>query len=74
MKLYLIEVYNDKTNWKIKKAKQELGLKFADMFRAGLNIYLDKIEKEGAISFSDEDYRKYLVSCSDSVSSSEKNL
>lgn len=58
MKTYLLEIYNDKTNWKIRKAKKELGLKFCNIFRTGINMYLDKLEADGAIKFTDEDYNK----------------
>lgn len=74
MKLFLVEVYNEKTLWKINKTKERLGIKFADMFRSGVKMYLDKIEADGAISFSDDEFQKSLCKgeelVSESVSSS----
>ena len=74
MKLYLVEVYIEETCSKIEQVKKELGINYADMFRAGIKMYLDKLDSDGAIKFSDDDYRKSLESCSNSVSSSENNL
>lgn len=68
MRLFLVEVYNEKTLWKINKTKEELGIKFADMFRSGVKMYLDKIEADGAIQFNDDDFQKSL--CKDNGTSS----
>ncbi|MDD6581601.1 MAG: hypothetical protein PUF10_02840 [Bacteroidales bacterium] len=66
MKIFLIEVYNEKTNWKIQKVKRLLGIKFADMFRAGVSLYLDKLENDGAVSFSDAEFAEYMKEIRDS--------
>lgn len=66
MKLYLVEVYIEETCSKIEQVKKELGINYADMFRAGIKMYLDKLENDGAVSFSDAEFAEYMKEKRDS--------
>ena len=46
MKMFTIEIYDDKTIDLLEKIKNEKGITYSDQFRRGLKLLFAKLEKE----------------------------